>query len=205
MPSQTPRPSSSSRRDADPRNRATGRRPRGQARAALVDAAAAEFNEAGFDGTDTNRIARRAGYAPQTFYRHFRDKTEIFIELYRRWMKDEFRQVDAASGRGPLAAARVIIDHHRAYRGFRRSLRSVSLTDPTVRTARADNRRQQLALFARGPYAGLDRLSQIALLLCIERIADAAAEGELDDLGLSPTAQAKLLTKAIGRLATLDG
>jgi AcrR family transcriptional regulator len=39
----------------------------------LIAAAAAEFNEFGFSGTDTNRIARRAGYAPQTFYRWFKD------------------------------------------------------------------------------------------------------------------------------------
>lgn len=176
------------------------RRPRGLARPALLEAAAAEFNESGFDGTDTNRIARRAGYAPQTFYRHFDDKTAIFIEVYRRWIKEEFRQVDAATPRGPLAAARVILDHHAANRGFRRSLRSLSVSDPTMRSARADNRRQQLAMFAKGPYAELDRLSQIALLLCIERIADAAADGELDDLGLSPTAQAKLLAQAVAKL-----
>ena len=49
----------------------------------LIAAAAAEFREAGFAGTDSNRIARRAGFAPQTFYRWFKDKTEIFIAVYR--------------------------------------------------------------------------------------------------------------------------
>jgi len=178
-----------------------GKRPRGLARQALLDAASAEINEHGFDGTDTNRIARRAGYAPQTFYRHFRDKTDVFIEVYRQWMQEEFRQAGAASVRGPVATARTLIDHHRDYRGFRRSLRSVSLTDPVMRAARADNRRQQLHLFADGPYGRLDRLSQIALLFCIERIADAAAEGELDDLGLSTAAQARLLAQTVAKLA----
>ena len=37
----------------------------------------AEFIESGYAGTDTNRIARRAGFAPQTFYRWFADKTAI--------------------------------------------------------------------------------------------------------------------------------
>src|SRR4051812_9867208 len=55
-------------------------RERGAGREALLEAARAEFDESGFEGTDTNRIARRAGYAPQTFYRHFTDKTAIFIE-----------------------------------------------------------------------------------------------------------------------------
>src|SRR5688572_2853570 len=62
-------------------------RERGAARGALLDAARAEFDEAGFEGTDTNRIARRAGYAPQTFYRHFADKTTIFVETYHRWVE----------------------------------------------------------------------------------------------------------------------
>jgi AcrR family transcriptional regulator len=182
--------------------RATGTRRRGEARAALLAAAAQEFNEGGFDGTDTNRIARRAGYAPQTFYRHFATKTEIFIEVYRDWMKDEFRQVGHATAQGPLAAARVLIRHHGEYRGFRRSLRNLSIVDPTMRAARAENRRQQLGLFGKGPYAALDRLSRIAVLLCIERIADAAADGELADLGLSARSQAKLLAQTMTRLGT---
>lgn len=180
-------------------SRRGGKRPRGEARQALLAAAALEFNEGGFEGTDTNRIARRAGYAPQTFYRHFDTKTEIFVEVYRGWMKEEFRQVGAV--RGALAAARVLIPHHRQYRGFRRSLRHLSVVDPTMRAARAENRRQQLRLFAKGPYAALDRLSQIALLLCIERIADAAAEGELADLGLSAASQARLLAQTMAKLA----
>lgn len=178
-----------------------GRRRRGAARDALLEAAALEFNEGGFEGTDTNRIARRAGYAPQTFYRHFKTKGEIFIEVYRSWMKDEFRQVGHAAARGPLAAARVLIRHHGEYRGFRRSLRHLAVVDTTMRAARAENRRQQLRLFAKGPYASLDRLSQVALLFCIERIADAAADGELADLGLSPTSQAKLLAQTMAKLA----
>jgi AcrR family transcriptional regulator len=57
--------------------------PKPSTRERLVQAAAAEFREQGFAGTDTNRIARRAGFAPQTFYRWFTDKTEIFIAVYR--------------------------------------------------------------------------------------------------------------------------
>jgi AcrR family transcriptional regulator len=185
--------------------RANAPRRRGAAREALLEAAAREFNEGGFDGTDSNRIARRAGYAPQTFYRHFKDKSDVFIEVYRHWMKDEFRQVGRAAAQGPLAAANVLISHHTEYRGFRRSLRQLSLVDPTMRAARVENRRQQLRLFDKGAYAGLDRLSRIALLLCIERVADAAADGELADLGLSPKSQARLLAETVERLSAVGG
>ena len=54
-------------------------------RTRLLNAATEEFNEKGFAGTDTNQIARQAGFAPQTFYRWFDDKTQIFIAAYRGW------------------------------------------------------------------------------------------------------------------------
>src|ERR1700679_2017991 len=52
---------------------------RGETSSRLVDAGAKEFAECGFQGTDTNKIARRAGFAPQTLYRWFDDKTAIFL------------------------------------------------------------------------------------------------------------------------------
>ena len=63
--------------------------------AALLGAAEAEFNATGFHGTDSNRIARRAGYAPQTFYRHFTDKTDAFVAVYERWWKAESAEIGA--------------------------------------------------------------------------------------------------------------
>jgi AcrR family transcriptional regulator len=55
---------------------------RGGTSARLVEAAAKEFAECGFEGTDTNKIARRAGFAPQTLYGWFEDKTAIFLVVY---------------------------------------------------------------------------------------------------------------------------
>lgn len=57
-----------------------------QTRNKLVAAAAKLFNSVGYFGTDSNRIAREAGYAPGTFYVHFPDKLGIFLEVYRRWV-----------------------------------------------------------------------------------------------------------------------
>ena len=56
----------------------------------LVEAAADAFNAHGFHGTDTNKIARAAGFAPQTFYRHFEDKLAIFIAVYEAWRQHGF-------------------------------------------------------------------------------------------------------------------
>ena len=103
-----------------------------------LQAAAKEFNEHGFGGTDTNRIARRAGFAPQTFYRWFQDKEEIFIKTYEHWQREEFGAIGTlfAENASDLRVARAVVAHHEAYLVFRRSLRQLSVeNESSVRPA----------------------------------------------------------------------
>ena len=58
-------------------------------RAALVRAALEVFNQVSFHDTDTNKLARAAGYSPGTFYRHFPDKRSIFLAAYALWLVEE--------------------------------------------------------------------------------------------------------------------
>ncbi len=181
-----------------------------ETRLRLVDAAEAEFNAQGFDGTDTNRIARRAGYAPQTFYRHFADKTAVFIAVYERWWKDEMAALGRALERKSAKqsaerAARIVMEFHVRWRGFRRSLRHLTHEDPKVRAARIAARVAQMARLRAMP--GRRRRSDAELvggLLTIERLCDAAAEGELSDLGLSSRAATELVARAVSDLIGLD-
>lgn len=183
----------------------TGRRKRipEQTRVRLLRAAEKEFNTRGFDGTDTNRIAKMAGYAPQTFYRHFPDKTAIFLAVYDRWWRAESAALAKAlsnSGtRNARAAARIVLEFHSRWRIFRRSLRHLAIVDAKVRKARAQARKEQIAKWKK---AG-SRRSESALagaLLGAERLCDAAAEGELADLGLTPAAVLTLIEQAMGAL-----
>jgi AcrR family transcriptional regulator len=172
-------------------------------RESLVAAAAAEFREHGFAGTDSNKIARRAGFAPQTFYRWFKDKTAIFIAVYRAWEDEELRVVGdlIARGAGDAAIVEAAIAHHRAYLFFRRSLRALAVDEPQVRAARADSRRRQVAQIA--AWAGEGALSEdeIAVrLLEMERLSDAVAEGELADMGLGDGAAVAQLVAIITEL-----
>jgi AcrR family transcriptional regulator len=170
----------------------------------LLDAAEREFNKYGFEGTDTNRIARTAGFAPQTFYRHFDDKLSVFLAIYDRWWKSESDAVARAGGAAwPSAedAARIALAFHRKWRGFRRALRHLAIVDPKVRAARAGARKAQIARI-RG-YAGNSARSApelMAALLKAERICDAVAEGELDDLGLSASENRALAVQAVAEL-----
>jgi AcrR family transcriptional regulator len=160
-------------------------------RSKLIAAAAKEFNQHGYFATDTNKIARRAGFAPQTFYRWFRDKTEIFIAVYRLW-EDQERQMLANLIARRASAADLVeaaIAHHRAHLVFRRSLRTLSYDEPDVRAARAQSRLRQIESIkswnAPTPRATADIAT---ILLQMERLADALAEKEFADLGLDEAA-----------------
>jgi AcrR family transcriptional regulator len=157
----------------------------------LVAAAARVFNRAGYHGTDTNRLARAAGYAPATFYKHFPDKRAVFLAAYDAWVTSEWTQVDRVvrDAKGDRAARIVALTlaHHRRWRGLRASLRALVATDADVRAAYRAQRRRQLALLAalRGPHAPLRRERDALLLFTMERTCDAVAEGEVRELGLS--------------------
>lgn len=159
--------------------------------ARLVAAAAREFNQHGFDGTDSNKIARRAGFAPQTFYRRFRDKTAIFLAVYRAWEDEETRVIGTLlAERAPMQTlVDAILAHHRAHRLFRRSLRELALANGQVRQARTESRLRQIEAMRRwaGPRARAPA-EIAALVLQIERLCDAVAEGELAELGADETA-----------------
>jgi AcrR family transcriptional regulator len=112
----------------------------------LLRAAAQEFNDQGFGGTDTNKIARRAGFAPQTFYRWYQDKVEIFIKTYERWQREELDTLSEllAEGASDIRLTRAVVAHHEAYLVFRRSLRQLAVENEAVRAARARSRLNQI-------------------------------------------------------------
>jgi len=178
-------------------------RPARDTAAKLIEAAAAEFNAHGFTGTDTNRIARRAGFAPQTFYRWFEDKIDVFIRVYDAWQIEEARALAPllAEGAPDAEVAAAAVAHHRAYLQFRRSLRQLSLEQPKVRAARAASRLRQIERIRTGQGARALPAAVIApWLLEMERLADALAEGEIEDMGLDPAAAAAALAEIIGRI-----
>jgi AcrR family transcriptional regulator len=180
-------------------------RSRGDTRRLLVAAAAAEFNDVGYDGTDSNRIARRAGFAPQTFYRWFEDKAEIFIAVYEDWQAAEATTLrELLTAAAPAAAlADGVVAHHRGYLTFRRSLRQLTYESARVRAARAESRKRQIAFIRslQGP-GSADEASLAPLLLQVERLADAIAEGEYQDMGLPQGTGEAALAALIGLLCS---
>jgi len=173
-----------------------------ETRACLIGAALREFNKHGFFGTDSNQIARAAGYAPQTFYRHFADKTAIFLAAYERWWRDEAAALKDLSGQSKLtakAAARIVMQFHSNWRIFRRSLRHLTAEDARVRAARATARHAQIhALDANlsGEKLIAEKLGQ---LLIVERLCDASADEEFKAFGVSDKRVFDLVTAAMAQ------
>ncbi len=162
----------------------------------------AEFNDHGFAGTDTNRIARRAGFAPQTFYRWYPDKTAIFIACYRAWEDEERAALQGLidAGAGPEAFVEAGVAQHRRYLKFRRSLRQLSLENDEVRRARAESRLRQLRQIQAWSGGAGSTEALAVVLLELERLTDAVAEGELADMGLGEAAARAALAGLVQRL-----
>ena len=172
----------------------------------LVQAAASEFNEHGFGGTDTNRIARRAGFAPQTFYRWFRDKVDIFIRTYEQWQREEMGILRKllAENASDIRLAQACAAHHKAYLVFRRSLRQLSIENDVVRAARAQSRLNQIAYLKKmNPSLARSDAVLATTLFQMERLADALAEGEFADMGLDKNAGEEMLARLIHELRTI--
>ncbi len=169
-----------------------------QTRERLVAAAARLFNSFGYEGTDSNRIAEEAGYATGTFYKHFKDKKEIFLAAYRTWVAAEWEVVEeelSAGGSPEEIARRLVpsaIEFHRRWRGLRASLLQLVFADADVRNYYRAQRRHQLDTIARlrASLGGPPRCREedAIHLFTSERTFDAIANGEIQALGLSRSA-----------------
>lgn len=194
MPS-APRPRRpAARRLAAPRPR---RGTPSETRVRLVAAAADEINRAGYHGTDTNRIARAAGYAPGTFYKHFDDKRAVLLAAYEAWVTTEWRAIERVVTEPGTAATRArriidaVLEFHRTWRGLRTSLRGLVALDPTVRAFYWGQRRRQLDSLRglrKGTPSAAARAADAHLLYTLERVCDAIVEGEARALGVDEAA-----------------
>ncbi len=139
------------------------------------------FNDVGFWGTDSNALARAAGYSPGTFYRHFGDKRAIFLAAYQMWAQLEQQELAARMARAKdkgkdVAGAFVdyIVEHHARWRTFRASMRALAASDPEMQRAIRAHRRHHLALL--GKLVGnRDVARGLVVLYTLDGLSDAIA------------------------------
>ena len=175
-----------------------------QTRARLVSAAARVFNRKGYESTDSNKLARAAGYSTGVFYKHFADKRALFLAVYAEWVASEYdafaRALEGQVERQERARAVVaaLLDHHTRWRRFRATLRVLVASDALVRRFHHARRAEQLdALAAMRPRPGASREADAWLMLALERVADALADGEAKALGVDPLALTELLVAQV--------
>ncbi len=115
-----------------------------QRRAELLDAAAQVLATAGYDGTTTTAVAKRAGASVGTVYEYFPDRTALvaaLLERYRERLHAALEPLLAAAGpRNWRTSTRRIVDafvsFYRDEPGYR-VLWLESLTTPSLRAAGA--------------------------------------------------------------------
>ena len=65
-------------------------------RAAILDAAVAEFRHAGYEATSMDRVAARAGVSKRTVYNHFPSKEALFEQILERLLQSSHPGPDLA-------------------------------------------------------------------------------------------------------------
>lgn len=173
----------------------------------IIDGAARLFNQLGYNGTDSNSIAKEAGYATGTFYKHFRDKREAFLAAYERWIVEEWRAVDVelSKQQEPEETAKRVVElsikFHTEWRGLRASLMELIFSDAEARKFFRKQRRRQLDLMAdlrlRLSLPPRTREQDAIHLFLTERLLDAIGQGEIQALGLDQSDVTKFLTESV--------
>lgn len=164
---------------------------------ALIRAGARVFAERGFEGAQTPDIAAAAGVSTGAFYRYFKDKRVLFIEVVARYLEDASAAI--ATRLHPELMARedrraaidevidVLFEHTRRNAALARVYLAMSLTDPEVGELRARFEAQEQSTLAKLMEAILPREvvpdpSAAALVIQIAGVEVAA-----ERMGLRPS------------------
>jgi TetR/AcrR family transcriptional regulator of autoinduction and epiphytic fitness len=73
-------------------------------RAAIVDAAVAEFRQSGFAATSMDKIAASAGVSKRTVYNHFPSKEALFAQILEQTVGTQHRRARPGVSQGSSAA-----------------------------------------------------------------------------------------------------
>ena len=184
------------------------RRDPAHTRRSLKIAARNLFNTEGYFATDSNRIARAAGFAPGSFYRHFTDKLEIFIEVYRDWHWEHMQELERAlsltadNTEISIQMSEIILHFYGQWKIFRASIRMIELTVPQLSAFKNQRRVELVDLLVlqrkKLLLAPRSRNDLVTFILVLECLADAHLDGEYTLAGLSDEASKEELAALIG-------
>lgn len=140
--------------------------PRSRARAAaarerIVAAALDQLAAGGYASASVQAIARRAGVATGSVYRHFPSKGELFAEAFRRAAQREIDVLGEVGGDLPVADRLAAWVEAFARRALAEPVRAFALlaepVDPAIEAERLTFRRAYADLFAGALREGIER------------------------------------------------
>ena len=174
----------------------------------LKIAARREFNSVGYFSTDTNKIAKLAGYAPGSFYRHFKDKVDIFIEIYQDWHLEQMLEIERALFAGGSIEemsdrlATIVINFYGNWKPLRAAARVLVISEERVAEFKTSRRTAVMQnIIALRTHLNLITLPEekiILFLILIERLGDAVSDGEFDLPSLPKNSGHHALVEMIG-------
>ncbi|MGI9196473.1 MAG: TetR/AcrR family transcriptional regulator [Candidatus Nanopelagicales bacterium] len=176
-----------------PGSRAGGDHP---TRRELMDAAADIVDAEGLSGLSVETVTREAGHAKGTFYVHFSDRTELLVELHRRFHDELFGRIRSTTHdmpRGPeRARSRIIafLDGCRQQPGVRSMLLQARALPEIADLVRERN--DQAALELAADLAGVTPSPRDTARLLVAATAEAALQ-ELEARRRLPRLRAALL------------
>ena len=153
------------------------------ARERIVDAALDQLAEGGYASASVAGVARRAGVATGTVYRHFPSKADLFAEVFRRASQREVDVLrDMTGGDEPVPSRLAAWVEAFVRRALAEPTRAYALiaepVDPAVERERLTFRRAYADLFERALHDGVERreLAPLDARLTAAAIVGALAE-----------------------------
>jgi AcrR family transcriptional regulator len=104
-------------------------------RTAILETAHQVFKETGYYGSSVSEITRRCGISMGSFYRYFKNKEQVFLELNDLLLSRYMKRTEGLAAKGGTfeqrleEAVRVLYDHSRENFAFHRILGESELTD----------------------------------------------------------------------------
>jgi AcrR family transcriptional regulator len=163
----------------------------------IVDAALDQLAEGGYASASVAGVARRAGVATGTVYRHFPSKGDLFAEVFRRASQREVDVLRSMTDRDePVAHRLAAWVEAFVRRALAEPVRAYALiaepVDPAVEAERLTFRRAYADLFERALVDGVRRgeLPPLDAQLTAAAIVGALAEALVGPLQHKPGAEA---------------
>jgi AcrR family transcriptional regulator len=148
----------------------------------ILVAAKDQFAKNGFHGTNAKEIAAAAGVSVGSFYSYFKDKKELFMDIFREHIEEKVVQIlgqhrfDANNRKeGVYRLIKAMLDAHDPYPQFHREVLAMRYSDQEVEAAFTEIDRHSLGHVERFIEQFHDKL-RITDIKTAARIVSAAVE-----------------------------